>query len=180
MKIVCSVLAAFQVLLLTSCTENNPTPPVDDHEVITTITLVLVSAAGDTTRATWEDADGEGGAAPNRIDTLLLQPSTNYTGTIHVYNATVDPPDDLTLEIADEDDQHQLIYTDASGRLVFAATDVDENSKPVGLQFTVASGASGVGTVQVNLYHYDNASDKQPGVPGAETDISVQIPYVVQ
>ncbi|MCO6465116.1 MAG: hypothetical protein J5I53_00730 [Bradyrhizobiaceae bacterium] len=168
-------------LVLAGCTESNPVKPINGTEVITTIQLALTKNGADTSYVVWEDVDGAGGRAPNRIDTIKLDASTMYNGTLKLLNASAIPTADVTPDIRSEMNQHQFIGYDEKGLVVWAANDVDGLGKPIGLSFTMyTSSTKGQGSLTLTLYHYDAEADKEAGKPGVESDISVVFPVVVQ
>jgi hypothetical protein len=180
MKTIYTALMVIAALAFTACSEENPNKPIEDHDVITTIILQLVSPTGDTVRATWQDADGPGGSPPNRIDTLRLRSGILYEGSTFVYNTAVSPTEDLTIVIDAEAEQHQFLITDIPDLIDVVITDLDTLGKPVGLHHRMSGNTIGTGALEIRLYHYDNAADKQPGIPGAETDVSIALPLVVE
>ncbi|MEZ4696908.1 MAG: hypothetical protein R2832_10875 [Rhodothermales bacterium] len=61
-----------------------------------------------------------------------------------------------------------------------AITDTDENSLPVGLEFTVtvSSGAAATGTLNVVLSHYDDVV-KNGTTRSDESDIDIDFPVTI-
>ena len=170
--------------IATGCSEHGSDPHDHaDHDVITTIELVLMSS--DTTQPTqsivWEDLDGPGGANPTRIDTIVLRPGATYKGSIALSNRSVSPVEDLTPTIEAERDNHQFFYVLSSGLGALTITDKDSRQLPVGLSFDLAqNGSATSGTLAVQMSHFDNASSKDGTTPSDETDVSVVFPVVVR
>ncbi len=178
-------LAAITIMALglIGCSEHGHDHDHGDHDVVTTLELVL--SASDTTIGdqvfTWEDLDGPGGANPNRIDTVVLRPGMTYTGRLRVANRSVSPARDITATIESERDYHQFFYQLSAGLGTLTITDKDSRQLPVGLTFTVTQeGAASSGTLAVQLSHFDNATSKNGTTPSDETDISVVFPVVVR
>ena len=68
-----------------------------------------------------------------------------------------DPPENVTIEILEEADEHQVFFTIGDGlpiQVLYA--DVDSNGYPVGVDFILApteAGVTGSGTLTVTLIH---------------------------
>jgi len=172
-------------LFAVGCSEKNPVNPGPvDHDIITTVTIVLTPVASptDSIVVVWEDIDGVGGANPNRIDTLRLRPGVVYSCNVVMQNRSVTPVIDITTSIQAERDNHQLFYTLSDDLGVIAITDRDVRGLPLGLTFTLtpATTASAVGRFALKLSHYPNSADKNGTTPSDETDISIEMPTVVR
>lgn len=176
------VLFALSPFLLFSCSESSTHPhDDDDHDFITTIKLfVKDSATNESVVFVWEDIDGPGGAAPSRIDTVVLGAGRAYVTEVIVMNSSVSPVEDLTSTIVTEGDQHQFFYTVDQADLALLYLDKDKNNKPIGQQLKMNAGTVGGGTLTVELSHYDKASDKNGVDPSDETDISVVFPVSIR
>lgn len=142
----------------------------NEGEVITTVVLTFTPASGGAAiTATFDDPDGDGGAAPT-IDAITLARGVTYNATVRFENRLESPAEDITLEVADESDEHQVFYTgtavsgpasnQASAALTHAYADTDGNGLPIGLAntFTTAN-ASGAGTLVVTLRHLPPLND---------------------
>lgn len=150
----------------------------DDHDIMNRVTLYVTPVGGGAEQAfVWEDADGPGGNAPNRIDTIRLAAGTNYNGRFEFFNTKENT--DLTPSIRGEKDVHQLFFTVEGNVLAIAATDVDSRNLPVGLEVLVSSVRSGQGKLKVELDHYPSATSKTGTTRSDETDVSVSWPVVV-
>lgn len=184
------ILAAFalSLALLPACTEKDPTTPGEEieHEVITSITLVLRDSVttSDLRTAAWRDADGPGGSAPI-ADTLVLAAGRTYMGSILLLNESVTPTDTLNHEIEEQANQHQFFYTPTGGivgTVSVERTDFDTNTPPlpVGLEFKVRTlaGGTSVGGINVVLSHYEGIP--KTSTPGPESDIDITIVTRVQ
>ena len=156
----------------------------DDHDVITTVRMSLTTMGlNDTTDYTWEDIDGIGGNNPNRIDTVFLESGKQYSGMLNLTNRAKSPAEDMTSEIREDADEHQIFYTLSNNLGTITVTDRDGRNLPLGLTFTVgveAMRAGLSGTMKVTLYHYDDESDKNGTDPSNETDVEVSFPVVVR
>ena len=176
--------ATFMVLQSCEKDEDPPvTPPVNEEELITTLILTLVDqTTNDTARFTFRDLDGDGGNAPDIIgDTLPAGGS--FSGSIEVLNEV--DGEDITMEISDEDDEHQFFFDVGTSGLTWSYADQDGNGQPVGLATTWMSAAAASDSLKITLVHEPDKS--AAGVSsgditnaGGETDIEVTIPVVVQ
>lgn len=174
--------------MFTACDDDddNPPPPAMDNEeeVITTLNYTLISAGGDTVVFSFRDLDGDGGNAPVIMEGTL-DTNTTYSGSVQLWNETETPAEDITIEIRDEDDEHQFFYTPAGNNVTFSYADMDENNLPVGLLTTVTTAGTGSSTVTITLRHEPDktamgVSSGDITNAGGETDIEVNFTFAVQ
>ena len=172
-------------LTITSCSDNTP-EVINEDEVITTMKIELTpSTGGDKITLQSKDADGEGTAAPV-VTGGTLAANTTYNAVITLLNELESPAENITTEVAEEADEHQFFYS-ANGitsTFTYGGTN-DSNGNPVGINFTVATGAAGSGNYVVTLRHEPNKSasgvkDGNIANAGGETDIQVSFPITVQ
>jgi len=176
-----------------------------DQEVFTTVVLTFTPAiaGGTPIVATWTDSDGDGGNPP-MIDAITL-PAGGYKMGVRFENRLEDPVEDVTVEIMDEADEHQVFFTGTAvsgpaseqpmAPLVQNYADRDVNTLPIGLDNSVEARA-GMGTLTVTLRHLPPLNDAPrktatladevkmaggsvAGIAGA-TDITVDFPVTVQ
>jgi hypothetical protein len=166
--------AIFATLLFVSCSSDDDTPePVNDVEVITTLTVTLIPNGGGTpVTLQTRDLDGDG-PNPPVVTTGNLATGVTYNGSIVLLNETVAPADNITLEVEEEDDEHQFFYTIGGG--LDATTEYsnfDGDGNPLGTQFTLTAGAVSSGTLTFTLRHEPMKPNTGLGNAGGETDIS--------
>lgn len=172
-------------LIMGGCSETSPGPDNQvDHDVVTTVTFTLRPTTGGTDSLVyvWEDIDGVGGNGPNRIDTMKLKAGVLYSCSVKLENRSVSPTMDITSEIEEQLDNHQFIYTLPVQYGTVTILDKDSRNLPVGLNFDLQSTTDAelaLSTFMMSLYHYENATDKVAGVPGSETDVSIEMPVRV-
>ncbi|MBC7977209.1 MAG: hypothetical protein H7138_19715 [Myxococcales bacterium] len=141
---------------------------VNENEVITTVRLELTpSGGGAVVTAVFNDPDGDGGAPPT-IDPLVLTSGTTYAMTVRFQNGLETPPGEITDEVRDESDQHQVFFTGTAingpatatpgAPLTHSYADTDANGLPIGLANTLVATA-GTGTVIVTLRHLPPTND---------------------
>jgi hypothetical protein len=175
-------IAMFCGLLNSGCLHNDDHDHDQEHDVPTTMVMTFTEAANPSASisATWEDIDGIGGNGPNRIDTIKLRAGVQYVAAVRVLNSNETPAEDLTPTIVSEGTVHQLFYTATPAALLtIAVTDTDTRSLPIGLTTTV-TGTKGVGSLTVELMHYDSEGAKNGVDRSDETDLSVTLPVVVE
>ncbi|EDP70664.1 hypothetical protein FBALC1_07893 [Flavobacteriales bacterium ALC-1] len=170
--------------LITSCSSDDDNPdPINDEEVITTMTLTLTPAGGGTPIVfVSRDADGDGPNAPAITDGFSLSASTQYTGIIKFENELESPAENITLEVIEEGDEHQVFYsfTGTSGSTQ-TYNDMDDDGNPLGVDITLNSGTASTGnTITVVLKHEPTKpNDGTVANAGGETDIEATFTFDV-
>ncbi len=137
----------------------------DDHghenEVITTVSLTFTPTAGGAAIvARFNDPDGDGGNPPV-IDPINLSAGA-YTLAVAFENRQETPAEDITTEIKDEADEHQVFFlgtavngpatNQPTAPLLHAYADMDAKGLPIGLANTVTASA-GTGSLTLVLRH---------------------------
>lgn len=175
-------LAIFATLWLTSCSNNDDSVPVNEEELITTITVRLTPDGGGTTIILQsKDLDGDGPNTPDITVSDNFAAGTTYNGTIVLLNETVSPAEDITEEVEQEDLEHQFFYTIGSGLNVSTDySNFDSDGNPLGTEFTLAAGTASAGTLTFTLRHLPTKPNTGLGDAGGETDISVSFDVTVQ
>lgn len=152
-----------------------------EQELITTVTLTFTPMGGGAAVvASFDDPDGDGGDPPV-IDPIELAAGTTYALAVTFLNKLETPPEDLTAEIRDEADEHQLFFTGtavdgpASNRpgapLAHAYTDADAGGNPIGLANTIAASA-GTGTLTVTLRHLPDVNGVAAKTAGLAAEVA--------
>lgn len=195
---------ALSTFLLAACADvEDAHDHAHEHELITTVVLTFTPLAGGTP-LTFRWADPEGDGSPE-IDDISLADADDYDLSISFLDEQEDPAEDLSAEIADEADEHQVFLTgtgvegpatpeNAAAIVAHAYADEDADGRPLGLQSTIATRGVGSGTLVVTLQHLP-AQDGSPqkvddlaeevaasglgALPG-EADVSVTFPLIVQ
>ena len=168
----CVAILLMTILFLESCDKDDP-KPVHEPEVITTVEVTLVpDGNGIPVTLKFFDADGEQGSiAPLITVSSSLKAGTTYSAVIELQNETVNPPLDITNEVAEEADDHLFCF-DVSGDIAVSYEDEDQNGLPIGLLTTWQVGAAGDGQVTLSLRH--QAGTKTGECPGGgETDVEI-------
>ncbi|TXD84513.1 type 1 periplasmic binding fold superfamily protein [Subsaximicrobium wynnwilliamsii] len=174
--------AIFATVLFVSCSNDDDTPEeVNEEEVITTLTVTLTPDGGGTpVTLQTRDLDGDGPDAPV-ITTGNLAAGVTYNGSIVLLNETETPAENITLEVEEEDDEHQFFYTIGGGLDVTTAyANFDGDGNPLGTQFTLTAGAVSSGTLTFTLRHEPMKPNTGLGDAGGETDIAASFNVMVQ
>ena len=128
-------LALLTVFTFSSCNNDDP-EVVNEEEVFTTVTTTLTAGSSVIT-LTSRDLDGDGPNAPVVTASGDLKINTTYNGATTFLNETVTPADDITAEVKEEGEDHQLFYQAPTAVGTFNYGDTDKNGKPIGLTFTL-------------------------------------------
>lgn len=176
-------LAIFSLVMFSSCEKD--AEEVNEEEVITTVTTTLIGG-GNVITLKSQDLDGDGSNPPIfTVDGGNLLTNTTYKGITTFTNELVKPAEDITIEVNEEGEEHQIFYQAPVAIGTFAYTDIDKNGKPIGLSFDLTTGAaSATGNLTVTLRHEPNkeASGVATGNitnAGGSTDASVVFPIKV-
>lgn len=148
------------VLALVGCSGVNSEGTDDaEGELITTVELTI-TGGGYTQTVRWSDPEADGSP---EIDPMLLEAGVVYDVDVAFLNELEDPAEDITVEINDESDQHQVFFTggavqgpasaSADALVEHAYADTDANGLPVGLSNTLSATVSGTGELVITLQH---------------------------
>ena len=182
-----SIFAAIMLVVISmSCGSDDP-EPVNEEEVITTLNVTFTNTqdASDVVTASFQDLDGEGGNNGTTTNPTLSA-NTTYTVTVEFLNESETPAEDITEEVAEEDDEHQVFYIVGTGlNMTYAYGDQDGNGAPLGLTGTATVGDAGNGTLTIVLVHEPakdaaGVSDGNIANAGGEEDIRVDFSVTVQ
>jgi hypothetical protein len=176
-------LVFFSGLLFTACSNDDDIPvPVNEEEVITTMTVSLSPDSGGTPIILKTiDLDGDGPNPPVITVSGNLMAGTTYSGSIVLLNETVSPADNITEEVEEEADEHQFFYSVASGLDVtteYVNFDGDEN--PLGTEFTLSTGAPSSGILTFTLRHEPKKPNTGLVDAGGETDIEASFNITIE
>ena len=168
-------------ILFTSCDNDDP-EPVNEEEVITTMTATLTPVSGGGTIVLkTKDLDGDGPDAPVVTVSGSLAANTTYNGVMEVLNETESPAEDITEEVKDEADEHEFFYTSDVSGLSITKTDTDGNGNPLGVETSLTTGSAGSGTLTVILKHEPTKPNSGSSASaGGSTDVEVSFNITVQ
>ena len=177
--------------IFTACDDDDDVTPEleNEEEEITTVKLTFVDDSGTNPNVVvfWKDLDGDGGNPPV-IDPITIVDGTAYTLSVEFLNENETPVEDVTEEVEEEDDEHQVFFTGAAvGSLISVAyDDSDDDGNPIGLDNDVSilqAGGPSVFTVILRHEPDKNATGVAQGDitnAGGETDVEVNFDLTVQ
>ncbi len=172
-------------IICISCNDNNP-EPINEEEVITTITATLTPVGGGTQVVLKsQDLDGDGPNPPVITVSGSLDANSTYLGMMELLNETETPAEDITEEVEEEALEHQFFFSTTNNIATVGYDDQDSNGNPVGIEFVLTTSAAGTGNITITLIH--EPEKLEPGVSdgditnaGGETDISETFPITVE
>jgi hypothetical protein len=184
-QIIFSIVIIFiSILAITACKKEKGES--NEEELITTMVITATPQGGGTPlEFRFEDLDGPGGD-PATTDNILLAANKTYDVTITLLNETVNPAEDITEEVEEENAAHRFYYELSGGvNLTVSNLNNDDNGMPLGTTSTWTTTAASTGQVTITLRHYPgNPPDKQTpdpvNSPKSSTDIVVEFPVQVQ
>lgn len=175
------IIGAAMAVGFSACKKDKPLPDVNEEELITTVRLKFTNTANsaDVRIFTARDLDGDGGQAPV-VDQINLTSNATYNFEIsEILNETEDPVEDIKAEVAEENDEHLIVYNaNPSGLLAITVTDKDANNLAVGLQGTASTATIGSGTLNVKLKHQPDGTKNGTEAPGS-TDFDFTFPVSI-
>lgn len=198
-----SRIAPMFLLFATACGDVERPEGEEENEVITTLVLTFTPVAGgDALEFSWADLENDGNPV---IDDIVLSDADDYDVTVGFLNELEDPAEDITLEIQNEDDEHQIFFTgtavqgpatgtNASAVVEHAYADADADGLPVGLDNTFTTLGDGSGELTVTLRHLppengeavkvsglaDTVASDGFGAIGGDNDVQVTFALEVQ
>ena len=163
-----------------------PTEP-NDKELITTVRLELTPQGGGiASTATLTDLDGPGGIDAIITD-LTLATGTTYDYSVTFLNEAANPAEDITEEVREEDEEHQVFYIVENGLdATVTYGDSDGDGAPIGLVGTLTTSATASsGALRVVLRHEpvkdaNGVADGDITNASGETDVEASFPTTVQ
>ncbi len=179
-----ALLLTFSVLL-NACTSDDDIPMlINEEEVITTV-IATFTNVNHTITLTSYDEDGDGPLIPEILVDGNFIAGETYIGHLRFVNQSIVPNEEITEEILEEGDEHQIFYQqNALG--TFTYTDQDDNGNPIGLSFTYTANSAPVsGNLTVTLVHEpdkfaEGVADGNPQNAGGSTDAQVVFPIIIE
>ena len=172
------------LFVTTSCDKGDDiTPePVNEEEVITTLTVTLTPASGTAIVLKSFDDDGDGPNSPELTVSGSLVTNTVYSGAIELLNELESPAENITDEVNRESDEHQIVFTlSGLSNVVIDNLNTDTNGMPLGTTFNLTTGAAESGTLTFTLRHEPTKPNNGTLAEVAgDTDIEVTFDVVVQ
>lgn len=173
-------------LIFSSCSNNDDDTPtiVNEEEVITTLIAVFTPTTGTGGVVTFQsqDLDGDGPNAPVVTASGDLAANATYNVVVTMLNETENPANNITLEVEEEAEEHQIFFLPASAlNLSLFYNSYDSDGNPLGTRMEATTGDGSTGNLVVVLRH----EPKKPNNgtladAGGETDISVSFSVTIQ
>ena len=176
-------MAIFATVILTSCDDDDTPDPVNEEEVITTMTVTLTPNGGGTPVVLQtQDLDGDGPNPPIVTPTVAtLTSGVTYNGVIVLLNETESPAENITTEVEEEADEHQFFYTIGSSlNATTTYTSFDGNGNNLGTEFTLTASAASSGNLTFTLRHEPTKPNTGLSDAGGETDIEATFSVTIQ
>ena len=179
-------LVFFTGLLFTACSSDDDEvlpEAVNEEEIITTLTVTLSpDGDGDDIVLSKTDLDGDGPNPPVLDVSGNLTVGTSYTGSIVLLNETEDPAENITLEVEEENTDHQFFYIpDANLDVTTEYGNNDDDGNPLGTQFSLDAGAASAGTLTVTLRHQPKKpNDGTLADAAGETDVDATFSLTIE
>jgi len=171
------------VFFMTSCTDDDPVTIINEEELITTVELELTNSTDATNVVLFKsvDIDGEGPDDPVITITGTVNTNSAYLGEVRFLNESIAPSEDITEEVIEESNEHEVFYITSVNELTITKTDVDNNGNPLGVVTSFQTGAVGTGTLTVVLRHEPTKpNDNTLSGAGGETDAEVTFTFEVE
>lgn len=184
-------LALLAALTFSSCSndDDNVAPPVNEQELITTVTAIYTPEGGGTAiTLQYKDLDGEGANPPVITISGNFEQNKTYNGAVTFKNELANPAEDITSEIVEESLAHQLFYQTTGTLNPFtygkATSNFDKNGKPIGLQSVFVTTGAATGNLTITLRHEPNKSGENvangditnaAGSTDAEVSFSIKV-----
>ena len=175
---------SFLFFHLISC-KKEPIVDPNEGELITTVKVKLtdlLQGSSSVKEFVFQDLDGEGGVAPQRLDQIIVSKGRSYKCEVELLNESVNPVDQVTEEVLKEGVDHQLYFTATpSGLTSFTYGDKDANGLPIGITTFWNTGSNaGSGTLNITLKHKPGIKKPDDAMVVGDTDLSIDFKFTVQ
>lgn len=176
----CSMYALLAIAMV-GCSDDDTPVVINEEEVITTVILTLTPESGDQVVLTTQDLDGDGPDEPVTIITGSFNENTQYQGAVRFLNETETPAEEITNEVIEEADEHQVFYTVSNGlNITTTYQDEDSNGNPLGVSIILETGAGSEGNLTVTLRHEPVKPNDGLDSAGGETDITTSFDVTIE
>ena len=173
------VILVFISSIFAACSDSDDPVIINEEELITTVRATLIPEGGGTEVILESvDLDGDGPNDPVLTVSGAFNPNTTYAGTLKILNEAESPAEDITLEILEEDEDHQFFFSFTNEIATATYSDQDSNGNPVGVTFDLLTGTAGSGSFTVILRHEPNKAAENVNTgditnAGGATDVEV-------
>ena len=152
----------------------------NEHESINKVELLFSESNGTTKTFVIEDADGDGGNPPSRIDTIAAQPNKQYTVAVKLYNIANGVAKEVTSTIQSQSASHEFYFIPTGLTAVIQKTDKDKNGYPIGFQSSWQFSAAGTGSILFKLMHKTALKGPNDGPNVGHSDIQISLPTIIK
>ena len=179
-----AIILLLAITIFIGCDDDDPKPE-NPEELITTVRVTMRDAATSTNYVQeFRDLDGDGGEAPV-VTTESIPMDATFLVSVEFLNEADDPAEDITEEVLEEAEEHQVFFVIEDLNLTNTYEDQDANGNPIGISNSMVSGSDGQGTLRVVLRHEPDkfASGVSAGDitnAGGETDVDVTFNIEIQ
>jgi hypothetical protein len=167
--------------LFIGCSKDDDPQPVNEEEVITTMTVTLQPEGGGTdVILEFRDLDGDGSNEPE-ITNGNLTAGVTYSGSIVLLNEAEEPAENITEEVEEENLEHQFFFTIGGGLdVTISDENLDDENNIFGTTFKLTAGTVSSGELTFTLVHEPTKPNNGLESAGGETDISVTFDVSVE
>ncbi|MFO7745368.1 MAG: type 1 periplasmic binding fold superfamily protein [Psychroflexus sp.] len=171
-------LSLVATLVFSACSDDDDSPQViNEEEEITTLKVFLTPDGGQEFEA-FSYTDLDGGVSAPEVFTSPLIANTTYTGRMQFLNENEEPVEDITEEVVEEGEEHQVFFiAENSLDVTTEYLDFDGNGDPLGVEFSLRAGEVSSGNLTFILIH---EGDKSTPEADGETDIEVTFNVSIQ
>jgi len=162
-------------LLFTSCSKDDP-DAINEQEYISNVVVTLASEDGESQTVDWDLSE-------MNSQNINLRVNTNYNVNVSFLNNS-DPSDvdNVTLEIIEEADEHQVFFefADVDVSVTSASNDTKVGTRGVLINSVWNATSAGTGLVRLYLVHQPtnfNATTRE--AMGGFNDVSIDIPVTI-
>jgi len=162
-------------LLVTSCSKEDP-DAINEQEYISNVIITLDSSDAESQTVDWDLSEVN-------AQNINLKFNTNYNVNVSFLNNS-DPSDveDITLEIIEEADEHQVFFefAEVSVNVSSASNDTTVGTRGVLINSIWNATSVGTGLVRLYLVHQPtnfNATTRE--AMGGFNDVSIDIPVTI-
>ena len=174
MKIFKYALLAIPFLYFSCSDDDDNSIPdeINDEEVITTMNVYVDGVLA------MSSTDDDGPEGPNQpvVTAGVLQSFTTHEVRLEFLNELEDPAEDITVEIEEESDEHQVFFShtiDSDIEFVYTNFDNQDPPLPLGTTFNITTGEPGSGTITITLIHEPDKPNTGLESAGGTQDIQV-------
>lgn len=171
------------ILFLASCDKDEP-EEIHEHEEFSRAVITVTNEADQAsvvyTFAIEEHDHGDAGHDDEAHMEIELEANSSYLFAIRFYNDE-DPnnPEDVTLEVIDEKDEHLVFYEFTDGANITVESGpgdtLDSNSNPLNLVTRWTTTAAGVADVEAYLIHQPTSkTGTTRNAIGGATDVEIE------